>query len=86
MEEDLVDLVIPALLGPRWIEAPKEDDDITGKKWWGKSEDRQGRLVLTPMRSAVRIGFVYLSLCSLAFSLFREIQFLVLSLSSRQTW
>jgi len=29
------------------------------KRRGGKSEERQGRLVLTPMRSAVRIGFVY---------------------------
>ena len=40
MEEDLVDLVIPAL---RWIvRRPKEDDDITRKKWWGKVRGKTG--------------------------------------------
>jgi len=40
MEEDLVDLVIPVL---RWIvRRPKEDDDITRKKWWGKVRGKTG--------------------------------------------
>jgi hypothetical protein len=44
MEEDLVDLVIPALLGPRWIERRRKKTTTSQGRSGGESQrtDRDG--------------------------------------------